>query len=340
MRDFEMILDQVCTKGELSTQNAEQAFAMIMSGRVNDCSIAGFLSALRCIGEDATMITAGAKVLRARLRPIAAPKGAIDTCGTGGAAKGSLNISTAAAIVAVGAGAIVAKHGNTALSSRSGSSDVLAELGVQLAQPTGGVEACLAGARIGFMFAPAHHGAMKYAAHARQQIGIRTIFNLLGPLCNPATTTRQLLGVFHPKWIEPMAQTLANLGTKRAWVVCGDDGLDELTITSISHVCEVKNAKLTHFQIDPRDYGIALVSMEQLAGGSPRTNADAITALLDGKPGPFRDIVSLNAAAALVVAGHAKTLRGGLAQAGQSIDSGQAKAALAKLVSISNRTVQ
>ncbi|MBL4595217.1 MAG: anthranilate phosphoribosyltransferase [Robiginitomaculum sp.] len=340
MNRFRDILDEMCSTGALSASAAEQAFELIMSGQINDVSIGGFLTALRAIGETSEVITAGAKVLRARLTPVQAPKNAIDTCGTGGDAKGSFNISTASAIVAAGAGAVVAKHGNKALSSRSGSSEVLERLGVRLDQPAGGVERCMKQASIGFMFAPAHHAAMKYAAPARAQLGIRTIFNLLGPLSNPAGTTRQLLGVFDAKWTKPMAQTLANLGAVRAWVVCGDDGMDELTTTTSSTVTELRDGTLFTFSLDPREFGFALAKPEALAGGEPQDNADAITQLLDGKPGAFRDIVLLNTGAALLVAGLAKDLHQGIAMANQAIDSGKAKAALAKLVLVSNRDPQ
>lgn len=337
MSEFRAILEQLCTQGELSGETIETAFTLILSGQVSDLEIAGFLTALRTAGETVDVLSAAAKVLRSHLTPVSAPAGAIDTCGTGGDAKGSFNISTASAIIAAGAGAIVAKHGNKALSSKSGSSEVLAALGVQLTQPIGGFEACLSAAGIGFMFAPAHHSAMKYAATARSALGIRTIFNLLGPLANPAGTKRQLLGVFDPKWTEPMAQTLANLGAKKAWVVCGDDGMDELTTTTISHVSALENGKITNFCIDPEQFGLHRVKPADLAGGNPDDNAKAITNVLDGQSGAFRDIVLLNTGAALIVAQIADDLHQGIALAKKAIDSGKAKAALAKLVATSNQ---
>ncbi|MCF6292131.1 MAG: anthranilate phosphoribosyltransferase, partial [Robiginitomaculum sp.] len=269
MSEFSEIIEHMCETKELSGSLAKQAFSLIMSGQVNDVSIAGFLTSLRTIGETEAVITAGAEVLRSRLTPVDAPNGAIDTCGTGGDAKGSLNISTATAIVAAGAGAVIAKHGNKALSSKSGSSEVLEELGVKLAQPKGGIEACMKEAGIGFMFAPTHHIAMKHAAFARSELGIRTIFNLLGPLSNPAGTKRQLLGVFDQKWLMPMAQTLANLGAVKAWVVCGDDGMDELTTTTTTKVAALQNSRITSFTVDPVSYGIPLCQPKDLAGGNP-----------------------------------------------------------------------
>ncbi|MBL4616435.1 MAG: anthranilate phosphoribosyltransferase [Robiginitomaculum sp.] len=338
MSEFRKIIEYMCEAKELPDSIATKAFTLIMSGQVNDASIAGFLTSLRTIGETEAIITAGAKVLRSRLTPVDAPDGAIDTCGTGGDAKGSLNISTAVAIVAAGAGAVIAKHGNKALSSKSGSSEVLEKLGVKLSQPTGGVEACMKEAGIGFMFAPAHHLAMKHVALARSELGIRTIFNLLGPLSNPAGTKRQLLGVFDQKWLTPMAQTLANLGAVKAWIVCGDDGMDELTTTTTSKVAALQNGNITSFTIDPVKYGIPLCRPEDLAGGSPTQNAKAITRLLDGETGAYRDIVTLNTGAALLVADIVPDLEQGIAKAKAVIDDGQAKRALSKLVAVSNQS--
>ncbi|PHR60292.1 MAG: anthranilate phosphoribosyltransferase [Robiginitomaculum sp.] len=337
MNEFSTLLESLCTDRQLSSTDAQTAFELIMSGQVDDILIGSFLVALRTIGETSEIITAGAKVLRSRLIPVLSPAGAIDTCGTGGDSKGSFNISTATAIVAAGAGAIVAKHGNKALSSKSGSSEVLEKLGVKLQQPEGGVAACMQEANIGFMFAPAHHAAMKYAAPARTALGMRTIFNLLGPLSNPAGTKRQLLGVFDRKWTEPMAHTLRNLGAQRAWVVCGDDGMDELTTTTTSQVTELKDGQIKTFSLDPQQYGLHLVNPNELAGGGPQENAAAITALLAGQSGAFRDIVLLNTGAALLVADLASDLHDGITQARQSIDQGRAASALAKLVNVSNR---
>jgi len=337
MNEFRDILEYACEHGELKVETAERAFELIMSGKVSDIALAGFLCALRANGETVETITAGAKVLRARLTPVKSPDYAIDTCGTGGDAKGSFNISTATAIVAAGAGAIVAKHGNKALSSKSGSSEVLRELGVKLEQPIGGVELCMKDAGIGFMFAPAHHNAMKHAAIARSELGIRTIFNLLGPLSNPAGTKRQLLGVFDQKWTEPLAQTLQNLGAIRAWVVCGDDGMDELTTTTTSQVTSLRNGKISTFSIDPRDYGIKRRSPDDLAGGTPQQNAKAMMRLLDGEPGAYREIVLLNTAAALLIAERVNNLKDGIEMAKESIDTGKAKMSLTKLIATSNR---
>lgn len=334
--DFAMILEHMCSHRHLDEARAAQAFDQIMSGEVDSHQIAGFLTALRTIGETPEVIAAGARALRARLVPVSAPANAIDTCGTGGDSKGSFNISTASALIAAGAGVPVAKHGNKALSSKSGSAEVLEMLGVKLDIGPETIETCMAQANIGFMFAPAHHNAMRHAAPARTALKVRTVFNLLGPLSNPAGAKRQLLGVFAEKWTEPMARTLLPLGSEHAWVVHGLDGMDELTTTCASRVSELKNGQIQSFTIDPQDFGIKPAREEDLKGGGPRENADAITSLLEGAPGAFRDICVLNGGAAILVGGKADNLANGMAMAIHAIDEGLAKRALAQLVQVSN----
>jgi anthranilate phosphoribosyltransferase len=267
---------------------------------------------------------------------VQAPADAIDTCGTGGDASGTFNVSTAAALVVAACGVPVAKHGNRALSSRAGSADILAALGVNIDVEPSRVERAIREAGIGFMMAPRHHGAMRHVAGARVELGTRTIFNLLGPLANPAGAKRQLLGVFAHDWIEPLAQVLGQLGSERAWVVHGSDGLDELTTTGPSHVAELRAGRVTTFEVTPEEAGLPRARLEDLRGADATTNADALRALLDGVRGPYRDIVLLNSAAALVIADRASDLAAGVARAVEAIDGGAAKAALARLVAISS----
>lgn len=336
MDKFTHILETMCADQNINGAQAAEAFDLIMSGEVDSHQIAGFLTALRTIGETPDVIAAGARALRARLVPVSAPDGAIDTCGTGGDAKGSYNISTASAIIAAGAGVPVAKHGNKALSSKSGSAEVLEMLGVKLDIDPDKISECLAKAGIGFMFAPAHHNAMRHAAAARSALKLRTVFNLLGPLSNPAGTKRQLLGVFAEKWTEPMAETLRDLGSDFAWVVHGLDGMDELTTTCASRVSELRNGLVRTFTISPEELSLNPARDADLKGGGPRENADAITQLLDGKPGAFRDICVLNSAAAIYLGGKADNLTEAMVIAANAIDDGSAKRALAELVRVSS----
>jgi anthranilate phosphoribosyltransferase len=271
--------------------------------------------------------------MRERMVKVKAPAGAIDTCGTGGDASGTYNVSTAAALVVAACGVPVAKHGNRALSSRAGSADVLAALGVNTDAEVSHVEQAIAEAGIGFMMAPRHHGAMRHVAGARVELGTRTIFNLLGPLANPASAKRQLMGVFAKDWVEPLAHVLGQLGSERAWVVHGD-GLDEITTTGPSQVAELRDGKVRCFEVTPEQAGLPKARLEDLRGADAETNAQALRALLTGAPGPFRDIVLLNAAAALIVAGRADDLRDGVKQAAQAIDSGAADAVLGRLAAI------
>ena len=320
----------------LDVARARKAFNLIMDGEATPAQIGGFLMAMRVRGEAVAEITGGALALRERALTIEAPEGAIDTCGTGGDAKGSFNISTAAALVAAAAGVPVAKHGNRALSSKSGSADLLAALGVNIDAEADVVAEAIREVGIGFMMAPRHHAAMKHVAGPRKELGVRTIFNLLGPLANPAGAKRQLLGVFAESWVEPIARVLANLGSEHAWVLHGSDGLDELTTTGPSTVTELKNGTMKFLEVHPEDAGLPVAEPEDLAGGDAAHNAGLMTALLDGAGGPIRDIVLFNAAAALIVGDKAGDLREGVGLAAEAVDSGKAKETLARLVAITN----
>ena len=320
----------------LTAQEAEDAFAVIMSGDATSAQIAGLLMALRVRGETVDEITGAVRAMRAKMLPVTAPAGAIDVVGTGGDGSGTFNVSTGAALVVAGCGVPVAKHGNRALSSKSGAADVLTSLGVNLDAELPLVERAIAEAGIGFLMAPRHHTAMKHVMPARVEMGIRTIFNILGPLSNPAGVTRQFTGVFARQWVEPLAQVLKNLGSEACWVVHGEDGLDELTTTGPSFVAELKNGAVTTFTVTPADAGLPTAKPEDLKGGAPEVNAQAIRDLVAGKPGPYRDIVLFNAAAALVVAGKAGDLTAGVAEAARAIDGGAAAKALDRLVAITN----
>ncbi len=336
MSNFTPILERLASGRALDAAMARDAFSQIMDGEVDNAQIGAFLMGLRVTGQSTQIITEGALALRKRLSPVRAPEGAIDTCGTGGDAKGTYNISTAAALIVAGAGVCVAKHGNKALSSKSGSAEVLEELGVRMQISPKQVEACLAGANIGFMFAPALHVAMRHVAHARRALGIRSIFNLVGPVSNPAGVRHQLLGVFDARWTAPIAGALRELGTRRAWVVHGSDGLDEITTTGPTLVSSLDDGKITNFEITPEEFGIARASESDLVGGDPAENANAIRALLDGKTGPFRNIALLNAGAAVYIAGKAPDVRAGIALCEKALDSGAAAQALDNLVRLSH----
>ncbi len=318
-----------------ATEQIEGAFDQLMQGDATDAAIGGFLMGLAALGETPQDIAAGARVMRGRMTRINAPEGAIDTCGTGGDGKGAYNISTASAIVAAGAGAKVAKHGNRAASSKSGSSDVLGALGISLDADPARVEKSINQAGAGFLFAPAHHSAVRHVASARKGLGVRTLFNLLGPLANPAGVKRQLLGVYSRRWLVPMAEALRDLGCERAWVMCGSDGMDEITTTGDTYLAELKDGVITEFTLNPADYGIAIATEDDLKGGDPQHNAQAIRALLGGAPGAFRDIVLMNAGAALVIADIATDLADGIDKAGTSIDSGAALKTLDTMIAIS-----
>lgn len=338
MTDFKSLIAKVADGHSLSRVDAEAAFDAMMSGDATSGQIGAFLMALRVRGETVDEITAGAKIMRAKAVHVPAPENAIDTCGTGGDASGTYNISTAASFAVAACGVPVAKHGNKALSSKSGSAEVLEKLGVKLDIGPEQIRRCIDEAGIGFMFAPAHHSAMKHVGPTRAELGTRTIFNLLGPLSNPAGAKFQVVGVFDDKWVEPLAHVLKNLGSTRVWVMHGSDGLDELTTTGPSRVAELKDGSISTFEVTPEEVGLPRASAADLKGGDPDENTAALRRLLDGESGAYRDIVALNAAASLVVAGKAPTLKDGVTMAGDAIASGAAKAALDKLVAVSNES--
>ncbi len=312
------------------------AFEAILSGDAEPALIAAFLMGLRMRGETSEDILAGASVMRAHARKVAAPDGVIDTCGTGGLGWTSLNTSTASALVAAGAGAVVAKHGNRSVPPKTGSADVLEALGVNLTPSDDQIAACFARARVAFLFAPAHHSAMKHVAPVRKTLGVRTIFNLLGPLSNQAGARRQVLGVFDARWVEPYAQALIGLGSERAFVVHGRDGLDEISTIGTTLVAEIQNGSWRTYELQPEALGLQRVGIDVLRGGDPAANAAALTRTLNGEPGPFADLVAANAAAALVVAGLAADLKDGVGLARRSIAEGKAAEALAQLKAASN----
>ena len=339
LTDLRGAIAKVASGKSLSQDEAVEAFELVMSGAATPAQIGGLLMAMRVRGETVDEIAGATRAMRAKVLPVRAPEGAIDTCGTGGDGKGTFNISTCTAFVVAGAGVPVAKHGNRAISSRSGSADVLRELGVNIEASPEMISRCIAKCRLGFMFAPAHHAAMRHVAAIRTELSTRTIFNLLGPLANPAGAKFQIVGVFGKEWVEPIAQVLALLGTERAWVVHGSDGLDELTTTGVSDVAVVDDGRVATFRISPRNAGLPEAKPEDLTGGNAMENAAQICAVLGGLEGPFRDIVLLNAAAALLVAGKAQSLRDGVALAAESIDSGEALAVLDALGPLSHGKV-
>ena len=339
LADLRGAIAKVAAGDSLSQEEAAEAFDLVMSSAATPAQIGALVMGLRVRGETVDEIAGAARAMRAKVLTVRAPEGAIDTCGTGGDGKGTFNISTCAAFVVAGAGVPVAKHGNRAISSRSGSADVLKELGVNVEASPETISRCIAECGLGFMFAPAHHAAMRHVAQVRTELGTRTIFNLLGPLANPAGAKYQIIGVFGKEWVEPIAQVLVLLGTIRAWVVHGSDGLDELTTTGISDVAVVDAGKVSTFRISPRNAGLPDARPEDLTGGNAVENAAHIRAVLGGLKGPLRDIVLLNAAAALLVAGKASTLREGVALASESIDSGKALAVLDALVPLSHGKV-
>jgi anthranilate phosphoribosyltransferase len=329
------VLARVASGATLQRDEAYEAFAIIMSGDATPAQIGAFLMGLRVRGETVEEITGAVQALREKALRIWAPANAIDIVGTGGDASGTFNISTGAALVVAACGVPVAKHGNRALSSRCGAADVLAALGVNIEADVDVLERALSEAGIAFLMAPRHHSAMRHVAGSRVELGIRTIFNLLGPLANPAGVLRQFSGAFAREWIVPMAEVLGNLGSERAWVVHGADGLDEMTTTGPSFVAELSEGKVRTFEVTPEDAGLPRASPEDIRGGNAETNAAAMRAMLGGERGPFRDIVLLNAAGALLVAGQANDLVEGVAIATDALESGRALATLAKLVEVS-----
>jgi anthranilate phosphoribosyltransferase len=324
------VLARLADGATLSADEAEAAFDIIMSGEATPAQIAGLLMALRLRRETVAELTGAVRAMRSRMATVAAPPGAMDVCGTGGDGGGTLNISTAVTFVLAGCGVPVAKHGNRALSSRSGGADVLTALGVNVDVGLDRLPEVLAEAGCVFLFAPRHHAALRHAAGPRVELGTRTIFNLLGPLANPAQVTRQLIGVYDPRWLRPMAETLHQLGTQRAWLVHGQ-GLDELTVAGENQVVELREGALRDFTVAPEEAGLPRSPLEAIRGGDALENAGALQALLEGCGGAYRDTVVLNAAAGLIVAGRADDLMAGAAMAGRSIDAGDARAALDRL---------
>jgi anthranilate phosphoribosyltransferase len=333
--DLKPLLAAVAAGRRLSESEAEAAFEIIMSGNATPSQIGAFLMALRVRGESVDEITGAARIMRAKALAIEAPPGTIDTVGTGGDGSGTFNISTASALVVAGCGVPVAKHGNRAFSSKSGAADVLAALGVNIDCDMEVVRRCLWEVGICFLMAPRHHSATRHVGPTRVELGVRTIFNLLGPLSNPAGTRRQLVGVFASEWVRPIAEVLGRLGAEHVWVVHGS-GIDELTTAGTTTVAEYKDGRLVEFEVEPEEAGVKPARLEQLKGGEPAHNAALTRDLLGGAQGPLRDVVLLNSAASLIVAGRAASLRQGAELAAQSIDSGAAREVLEKLVAMTN----
>ncbi len=330
------LIHKVSTGASLDRSEIQTALGAMMAGIATPAQMGAFLMAMRVRGETVEEITGAAELMRSHMTMVRPPEGAIDIVGTGGDAHGTYNVSTCAALVAAGAGAKVAKHGNRSVSSKSGASDVLTALGVKIDLPPAVIEQCIAEAGVGFMWAPMHHPAMKHWAPVRAELGIRTIFNVLGPICNPAGVKRQIAGVYALELVEPIANVLKNLGSEHVWVVHGHDGLDELTTTGATTIAELKDGEINMHEITPADAGLMPAKLSDLIGGDSVHNAAAIRRVLDGTREPFRDIAVLNAGAALVVAGLAGSLIEGVTSAANSIDSGAASKVLDRLISVSN----
>ncbi|MGH6850898.1 MAG: anthranilate phosphoribosyltransferase [Methylocella sp.] len=337
MDAFKPLIAKVATGSSLTEAETRAAFDLIFAGQVSPAQLGGFLMGLRARGETVAEITGATAAMRARMLRVAAPPGAIDVVGTGGDGHQTHNISTLAALIAAACGVPVAKHGNCAASSKSGASDVLSALGVGLELEPREIETCIKEAGIGFMAARAHHAAMCHAAPVRAELGTRTIFNLIGPLANPAGVKFQVVGVFARGWLEPLARVLRNLGSRRVWLVHGSDGLDEATTTGPTFVTALEDGHIRSFEIAPEDAGISRASLADLAGGDPAANAAALRDVLGGAMNAYRDIAILNAAVALVVGGKADDLKHGTALAAAALDDGLAADTLAKLVQVSNR---
>jgi anthranilate phosphoribosyltransferase len=333
--EFKALLGRLAAGERLDEDTAAAAFDAMMSGNATPSQMGGFLMALRVRGETVAEITGAARTMRAKALAIDAPPDAIDTVGTGGDNSGSFNISTAAALVVAGCGVPVAKHGNRNFSSKSGSADILAALGVNIDADLSLVRRAIYEAKIGFLMAPRHHSATRHVAPTRVELGTRTIFNLLGPVSNPAGVRRQLVGVFSPEWVKPIAEVLGKLGSERAWVVHGE-GLDEITIAGTTQVASLESGRVTTFTVTPEDAGLPRGKLADIRGGDPAENAARLVALLEGETGTLRDVVLLNAAAALIIAGRAADLRAGVERAAQAIRDGSARQALARLVAITN----
>jgi anthranilate phosphoribosyltransferase len=336
MSAFKVLIAKAAEGKKLSREEAKEAFDIMMSGEATPSQIGGFLLALRVRGETVEEITGAVEAMRERMLRVSAPADAIDIVGTGGDGSGSYNISTASAFVAAGSGLRIAKHGNRALSSKSGAADTLAALGVKLEIGPEKIAECIRGAGLGFMFAPAHHSAMKHVGPTRVELGTRTIFNLLGPLSNPAGVKRQITGVFSKAWVEPLAHVLKNLGSERVWVAHGTGGLDEITAAGETWVAELKDGQVKMFQVTPEEAGVPRSSLDELKGGDAVKNAEALSKVLAGAENGFRNAVLMTTGAALLVAGKVSTLRDGARMAAESISSGRARAVLDRLVGLSN----
>ena len=336
MDDFKSIIGKVATGATLSREEAASAFDSMMSGEATPSQMGGLLMALRVRGETVDEITGAVSAMRSKMLRVTAPPDAVDIVGTGGDGSGSVNVSTCAAFIVAGAGVPVAKHGNRALSSRSGAADVLSSLGVRIDIKPEQVGRCVKEAGIGFMFAPSHHPAMKNVGPTRVELATRTIFNLLGPLSNPAGVKRQMVGVFSRQWVQPLAQVLKNLGAEAIWVVHGSDGLDEITLTGPTFVAALEKGEIRTFEVTPEDAGLPRCGNDALKGGDGDANAVALQSVLDGKTSPYRDVALLNAAAALIVAGRARDMKEGVAIGQKSLDSGAAAARLKRLIVVSN----
>ena len=325
---FASLLKRLAAGERLSAVESADAFGAMMAGTVSEMRMAAFLTALAVRSPSVAEIAGAARAMRAAMTTVDAPVGAIDVCGTGGDGQGTLNVSTAAAFVVAACGVPVAKHGNRAMSSRTGAADVLEALGVPVALDAEAARESLFGPGFAFLFAPAYHPAMKHVAPVRRDLGFRTVFNLLGPICNPARVRRQLMGIFSAEWLEPVAHVLKDLGTEKAWVVHGEDGLDELTTTGVTRVAILERGQVRLVEVTPEDAGLPRTTLAALKGGTAEENARAIRDLLAGAKSAFRDIVLLNAAAALMVADKATSLADGAARAAKAIDSGAARKAL------------
>lgn len=336
MADLKPLIAKAAAGEKLAREEARQAFDVLMSGEATPSQIGGFLMALRVRGETVDEITGAVEIMREKMTKVEAPPDAIDIVGTGGDASGSYNISTCAAFVTAGCGLKIAKHGNRALSSRSGSADVLAALGVKIDLDPEQISRCIGEAGCGFMFAPAHHASMKHVGPTRVELGTRTIFNLLGPLSNPAGVRRQVTGVFAKAWVEPLAHVLNNLGSERAWICHGEGGFDEIVPSGTTWVAELKDRKVTLVEVRPEDVGIPRSSAADLKGGDAAQNAEALRGVLEGRKNAFRDAAVMTSGAALLVAGKARDLKDGVAQAQKSIDGGGALTVLERLVKVSN----
>ncbi len=335
MPDLKPLLAKVATGESLSREEAQDAFGILMSGEATPSQIGGFLMALRVRGETVAEMTGAVSTMRAKMLRVEAPADAVDIVGTGGDGAGTYNISTLASIITAGTGVPVAKHGNRALSSKSGTADALSALGVNLEIGPSLIARCIREAGIGFMFASMHHAAMRHVGPSRVELGTRTIFNLLGPLSNPAGAKRQLLGVYSPQWLRPIAETLREMGSETVWVVHGQ-GLDEITTTGTTQVVALEDSKIREFELTPSDFGVAPATLADLKGGDGIANAAALRAVLGGTKNAYRDISLCNAAAALVVSGKAETLKDAMLLATASLESGKAAAALDRLVAVSN----